>query len=70
MTAAPAPGWVTNSPEAAAKLKAADRAYDQAKAAARGLRLAVMIVALRTAKATRDAAYQAVFDAAGKEETP
>ena len=53
--------WVTNSPVAAAALKAADKAYDKAIDAARGMRLADMVVAHREAKQVRDAAYETVW---------
>lgn len=55
------PAWVTNSPEAARKLQAADAAYHRAKAAASGLRLVEMIAAIRAARVERDAAYAAVL---------
>lgn len=58
------PGWVTNSPEAAARLKAADAAYDRRIAASSGLRLDHKIQAVRTARAIRDSAYRVVFDRA------
>lgn len=68
MTAVRTPvGWVTNSPEAATKLKAADRAYDRVVACAAGMKLADKVLVIRAAKVARDRAYQAVFDAAGKE---
>ena len=56
-------GWVTNNPEAAARLRAADDACDRAMRAASGLRLADKIDAIRSARAARDAAYRAVADA-------
>jgi hypothetical protein len=54
------PGWITNSPQAAAALKAADLAHDRAMAAAAGLLLADKIPAVAAARAARDAAYRAV----------
>ena len=56
--AASPPQWVTNSPEAAAKLKAADAAYDKRIAATQGMRLVDKIQAIATARAIRDAAYR------------
>jgi len=49
--------WLTNNPEAASKLNAADRAYNKAREAAKSLGLADKIVALREAKVKRVAAY-------------
>ena len=51
------PAWITNCPRAAAKLNAADEAYDKAKLAAAFLPLSDKIVALREAKAERVKAY-------------
>jgi len=56
--------WLTNNFETAAKLNAADRAYNKTREAAKSLGLADKIVALREAKADRVAAYAA---ACGKE---
>jgi hypothetical protein len=56
------PGWITNSPEAARALRAADAAYDRALAAAAGLRLAEKVEAIRAARAARDATYRAVME--------
>ena len=49
--------WITNSPEAARQLRAADDAYAAARRAASGLPLAAKVEALRQAKQTRQAAY-------------
>ena len=49
--------WLTNSPEAAAKLNAADKAYNKARAAALHLSLGAKVEAYRKAKADRVAAY-------------
>lgn len=53
--------WVTNNPEVAARLRAIDAAYLKARQEARELRLSDKVEAYRTAKATRDAAYDAVI---------
>jgi hypothetical protein len=50
--------WITNNPEAAAKLRSIDNAYESARRAARNLPLAEKIIALRSAKSTRDEAYK------------
>ena len=47
-------GWLTNDPVAANKLRAADKAYDHARACAGGLSLAEKVIALRKARAARD----------------
>ncbi len=52
--------WLTNDPDAARDLRAADAAYDQAIFKSRDLPLAEKIVAIRTARANRLAAYRAV----------
>lgn len=56
--------WMTNDPVAADKLCAADVAFDIALAKAQGLKLADKIVAIRDAKAARQAAYDAVSEEA------
>jgi hypothetical protein len=48
--------WVTNDPTAAEKMTAADRAYENAKAAATNLPLGAKVDALRVARRNRDAA--------------
>ena len=53
------PAWITNIPETAEKLNAADRAYDKARTAAANLSLADKIVALRVAKSDKINAYAA-----------
>jgi len=53
-------GWVTSDAGAAAKLRAADRRYEAARRAAAGLCLQDKIIALREAKARREAVYEAV----------
>ena len=66
--AQPHPGWLTNSPEAATALKAADHKYTLATLACSGWKLADKVVAIRKAKAAHAAAYEAVWTAAtGKE---
>lgn len=55
--------WITNNPEAAKALQAADTAFDLAKAAASNLPLAEKVAALRTAKTQRQAAYDAAIPA-------
>lgn len=52
-------GWITNSLAIATKLRKADADYEVAKSAASNLALADKVVALRNAKAAREAAYQA-----------
>lgn len=52
--------WLTNSSDAARKLRAADKAFDRAMAAAANLKLADKVIAIREAKAARQAAYDAV----------
>ena len=51
------PAWITNCPNAAKALNAADAAYAKAKLAAQGLNLADKIIALREAKAAKVRAY-------------
>jgi hypothetical protein len=51
------PAWITNDPAAAKALRAADRAYDKARAAASGLPLAEKLEAYRAARAARQRAY-------------
>ena len=53
--------WVSNCPEASARLRAADVAYDKAMAACEGMGLADKIVAVREARAERWEAYSAEF---------
>lgn len=57
---APLAGWVTNDPTAAARRRAADAAYESARAAASSLPLAEKVVAYRHAAAERRAIYDAV----------
>ena len=52
--------WVTNSSEAARKLRAIDRAYAAARDAAANLPLAQKIEAYRKAKTDRENAYRAL----------
>jgi hypothetical protein len=54
--------WVTNDPEWAAKLKAADARYEAAKLAASSLCLADKVSALRAAKHERAEAYRAIIE--------
>lgn len=51
--------WLTNDPEVARRLNAADRAYNTARDNAAALPLAAKIEALRAAKTARIAAYRA-----------
>jgi hypothetical protein len=53
--------WISNSPEASRRLRAADAAYDKAMAACEGLELADKIVAVREARAARQETYSAEF---------
>ena len=56
------PTWVTNDPEAARALAAADKAFERAKVAAgRAPTLAAKVDALRAAKEARRAAYDAAM---------
>lgn len=52
--------WITNSPEAARALRAADERYRCARLLAGGLCLKEKIEALRAAKRAHEAAYDAV----------
>lgn len=52
--------WITNDPKVADVLRKADVDYIEARHAARKLRLADKIVALRKAKTDRQAAYDSV----------
>lgn len=49
--------WLTNDPEVAHRLRAADAAHEAARAAARHLPLAEKIAAYRQAREAREAAY-------------
>ena len=60
------PEWLTNSPEAARVLKAADRKYTLATLACSGWKLADKVAAIRDAKAAHCAAYEAVWASATK----
>lgn len=53
--------WLTNDPQAAAQLRAADRAFDTAYAAASSLPLAEKLVALRQARIDRAKAYADIY---------
>jgi hypothetical protein len=53
--------WLTNDPNAAAKLRAIDAAYWAARDAAAHLPLALKIIAYREAEAVSRAAYDAVL---------
>jgi uncharacterized membrane protein YkoI len=53
-------GWITNNPEAAKALCAADLRYERAKSLASGLKLSQKVEAYRAAKAAREAEYAAV----------
>ena len=57
--------WLSNNPEASARLRAADAAYDAAMAACAGMNLADKIVAIREARAARQDAYNAEHSACG-----
>lgn len=52
--------WLTNDPQVAAALTAADRKHEQDREAAKSLPLAAKIAALRKARDDRDAAYASV----------
>ena len=54
--------WMTNDPESAKAFIAADKAYDAAREAAKGLPLAEKIIAYREAKEARQAAYKAIME--------
>ena len=66
----PVPGnWITNNPEAARKLRAADRAYEKAfnelVSVSRGtMTLAEKVEAIRKLKETRATAYARVLEQA------
>ena len=60
-TKSPHSRWLTNSPEAAKALKAADHKYTLATLACSGWKLADKVAAIRDAKATHRAAYEAVW---------
>ena len=62
------PAWLTNIPETAEKLNAADRAYDKAREAAKSLPLADKIIALRNAKAEKVKAYAAAVEKSDTDE--
>ncbi len=51
------PSWISNDPQAIKALRAADRAYEKAQAAAANLPLAEKIEAYRAARCARQAAY-------------
>jgi hypothetical protein len=52
--------WLTNDPEAARALRAADKAHDKARAKAINLPLAEKVKAYRQAKDIKIAAYAAI----------
>ena len=54
--------WLTNDPQVAAQLRAADDAFAAARQAASKLPLAEKITALREAKKARVAAYNSAWD--------
>ena len=54
-------GWITNNPQIAEKLRAADRRYELAKVRAQGLTLGAKIEAYRAAKEARQAEYDAII---------
>lgn len=54
--------WFTNDPQAAERLRRADKTYDTARTMAAGLPLAEKIIALRNAKIARDEAYAAATE--------
>lgn len=53
-------GWVTNSPELAAQLRAADDACENAVRASERLPLAEKIIAIRDARRARNRAYEMI----------
>lgn len=53
--------WLTNDPEIAAALRAADEAYAKARDKAKGLPLAEKVAAYRAADAARELTYSAVI---------
>jgi hypothetical protein len=63
------PGWLTNDPEAAKKLRKIDAEYERARAAASGLPLAEKVEAYRKAKEVRQKAYDQLHSARGDSET-
>lgn len=58
--------WITNNPKVADVLRKADIDYVEARHAARKLKLADKIVALRKAKDDRQAAYDSVAAVMGE----
>jgi hypothetical protein len=58
------PAWITNDPKAVKALKAADRAYDRARAAAVDLPFDQKIEAYRAARCERQAAYNDLMSVA------
>lgn len=58
--------WITNSPDDAEKLKAADAAWQAARNAAQHLPLAEKVAAYRKAKTDRQAAYDAINPQVGR----
>ena len=56
------PTWLTNDPQAATRLRAADDAFAAARQAASKLPLAEKITALREAEKARVAAYDCAWD--------
>lgn len=54
-------GWVTNNPEAAKRLRAADNAYELAKIRAQGKTLGEKIEAYRVARLVREAEYETIL---------
>jgi hypothetical protein len=56
------PGWVTNDPEVAKRLRAADRRYEAAKLYWRGSTLGEKVAAYRKAKEDRDAEYARIME--------
>lgn len=53
-------GWLTNDPDAAAILRAADRRYARARARAKNLPLAEKVAAYARAKTERQVTYDSV----------
>lgn len=53
--------WITNNPEAARKLRAADRRFDKARRALAGKPLAEKVAALRELKQKRAAEYSRIM---------
>lgn len=51
--------WLTNDPQAAKRLRAADRKFERALISAQGLPLALKVTALRIAREARQSAYDA-----------